>query len=290
MAQNGGVPPSASLLAQPGFPAARAQQPPSALVQSDFVTLGHPRPGGVRKENVYTDTPLRTEKDDHKVSVHLPVPSQDRQIIQAQASNNITVGLTRNLSQNFGLLRSQLPVTKQPTVTSFKKEKLTDVPNDTSDSSEDSHAESIICHECRRCKCESCRKPRSLPSKWICKDKYLCSADSIVDCCSCMCCVKGVFYHCAKDYELDNDVPCADEPCSCHPQQRCERWASLGVLSALLPCLLCYWPLKGCVKICEMGYSRLSSPGCRCVPRRTIRSLSTEKAPEKGLLDTNSDC
>ncbi|KAL9971690.1 hypothetical protein ACROYT_G017888 [Oculina patagonica] len=35
----------------------------------------------------------------------------------------------------------------------------------------------------------------------------------LVECCSCMCCVKAVFYHCTKDDEFERNW--ADEPCAC---------------------------------------------------------------------------
>ncbi|XP_013772361.1 protein sprouty homolog 3-like [Limulus polyphemus] len=290
MAQNGGIPPFANLVFQPGFLlSAGVQQPRPAFVQSDTVTLRHPRPGDDRKENVYTDSPVWAEKDCHKIPAHFSEFSQDKDPSRAQTGND-NIGQSQYSPQGLKLLGAQIPVTKQPPVITCKVGKVTNVPYDTSVSSENSHGESIICNECHKCKCESCQKPRPLPSRWICKEKYLCSADVVVDCCSCICCVKGLFYHCAKDYEQDNSVSCADDPCSCRPQCRSLRWLTLGVLSTLLPCLFCYWPMKGCIKMCEMGYDRLSSPGCRCVPRRTAKSPNMEKTPEKGLLDTSSDC
>ncbi|CAL1281066.1 unnamed protein product [Larinioides sclopetarius] len=143
------------------------------------------------------------------------------------------------------------------------------------------HSDSIICRQCRRCKCEACRNPRHLPSKWICNNKWLCSAPNIVDYCSCMCCVRGLFYHWAKDYEMDTDVSCADQPCSCSPHKRLLRWGCLGLLALPLPCLCCYWPLRGCLKACEGCYSKCTGHGCRCAPPHRT-------APEKRLLD--SDC
>ncbi|GFX37307.1 protein sprouty [Trichonephila clavipes] len=170
-------------------------------------------------------------------------------------------------------------ITAQPTV---KKDNavVSDGPADVPD-----HNDSIICRQCRRCKCEACRNPRHLPSKWICNNKCLCSASNIVDYCSCMCCVRGLFYHWAKDYEMDTDVSCADQPCSCSPHKRLLRWGCLGLLALPLPCLCCYWPLRGCLKACEGCYSKCTGHGCRCAPPHR-----TEQAPEKKLLDSNSDC
>lgn len=127
-----------------------------------------------------------------------------------------------------------------------------------------SDASSIICRQCRRCRCEACRGPRALPSKWLCDDKCLCSAPAAVDYGSCMCCVRGLFYHWAKDYEMDSDVSCADQPCSCAPHQRALRWCCLGLLAFPLPCLCCYWPLRGCLALAQAAYSRCTGRGCRC--------------------------
>ncbi|XP_071043486.1 protein sprouty [Parasteatoda tepidariorum] len=140
------------------------------------------------------------------------------------------------------------------------------------------HGDTIICRQCRRCKCEACRNPRHLPQKWICNNKCLCSASNIVDYCSCMCCVKGLFYHWAKDYEMDTDVSCADKPCSCSPHHRWLRWGCLGCLALPLPCLCCYWPLKGLLNTFEGCYAKCTGHGCTCAP-----SHKTEP-PEKRLL------
>lgn len=166
--------------------------------------------------------------------------------------------------------------------------------------------DSIICPECSRCRCESCRTPRPLPSRWLCEDKCLCSADSCVDYLSCFCCVKGLFYHCGSNSDDDDDdeeeddiddddvvhtrherahkqshcrrrrrrvTPrrngaggsCADDPCSCAPSHhRLARWGCLASLSLVLPCLLCYWPLRGAVQLVELCYQRCTRHGCRC--------------------------
>lgn len=126
---------------------------------------------------------------------------------------------------------------------------------------------SITCPQCNRCRCEECQRPRQLPYKWICNDNFLCSAETIIDYASCLCCVKGLYYHCAKDHEIDCDsdtIQCADDPCSCAPYKRASRWGCLSALSLLLPCLLCYWPMRGCVSLCAKCYAKHSRHGCRC--------------------------
>lgn len=118
----------------------------------------------------------------------------------------------------------------------------------------------FICEECGRCKCVPCTAVRPLPSCWVCNQRCLCSAESLLDYCTCLCCVQGVFYHCSTDDE-DN---CADEPCSCGPGSRFLRWAAMGVISVFLPCLCCYLPTRGCLRLCQRGYDSLRRPGCRC--------------------------
>lgn len=160
---------------------------------------------------------------------------------------------------------------------------------------------SITCPQCKRCRCEECQRPRQLPSRWVCDDTCLCSAETIIDYASCLCCVKALFYHCSKDHEMDCDgdsISCADDPCSCLPHKRAQRWAWLSALSIALPCLWCYWPMRGCSAMCAKLYARHSRHGCRCpqngvnnsgtsAGRTSIRS--SDITPEKRLLDTNPE-
>ncbi|KAI7811258.1 protein sprouty homolog 2 [Triplophysa rosa] len=116
------------------------------------------------------------------------------------------------------------------------------------------------CENCGRCKCEGCTCPRTLPSCWMCGHRCLCSATSATDYVTCLCCVKGLFYHCSSD---DEDV-CADKPFSCSQSHCCMRWSAISVLALFLPCLLCYLPAKGCVALCQACYDCTNRPGCRC--------------------------
>ncbi|CRK90353.1 CLUMA_CG004025, isoform A [Clunio marinus] len=179
-----------------------------------------------------------------------------------------------------------LPITKQPsfrsTSTLCKKdaEQCSHCPEDRILSSQNmtnnnglninsanDQFNSITCPQCNRCRCEKCQTPRPLPSKWICNDNCLCSAETIIDSASCLCCVKALFYHCSKDHETDFESPtirCAENPCSCVPYKRASRWGCLSVLSLLLPCLCCYWPMRGCVSLCASCYAKHRRHGCRC--------------------------
>ncbi|EDW69177.1 protein sprouty [Drosophila virilis] len=126
----------------------------------------------------------------------------------------------------------------------------------------------IVCPRCGMCRCEQCQSPRPLPQTWVCNKTCLCSAESIIDYASCLCCAKALFYHCARDNDMDCDdgtgTPCVDNPCSCGPYKRTQRWGWLGALSIVLPCLWCYWPMRGCIKLCEKCYARFAGRGCRC--------------------------
>ncbi|XP_051982933.1 protein sprouty homolog 2 [Xyrauchen texanus] len=125
---------------------------------------------------------------------------------------------------------------------------------------EDDRKHSNRCADCGRCKCERCTCPRTLPSCWMCGRRCLCSATTSMDYVTCVCCVKGLFYHCSSD---DEDV-CADKPFSCTQSHCCLRWSAVSVLALFLPCLLCYLPVKGCVALCQTCYDCTNRPGCRC--------------------------
>ncbi|XP_072320251.1 protein sprouty homolog 2 [Eucyclogobius newberryi] len=116
------------------------------------------------------------------------------------------------------------------------------------------------CEECGRCRCPECVRPRVLPSCWMCGRRCMCSAHSAVEYGTCVCCVKGLFYHCSSD---DEDT-CADKPFSCSQPHCCARWSAVSLLALLFPCLLCYLPARTCVSVCQSCYDRASRPGCRC--------------------------
>ncbi|XP_051283801.1 protein sprouty homolog 2 [Dicentrarchus labrax] len=116
------------------------------------------------------------------------------------------------------------------------------------------------CGDCGRCCCSECSRPRALPSCWTCGRRCVCSVQSAVEYGTCVCCVKGLFYHCSSD---DEDT-CADKPFSCTQPHCCARWTTVSLLSLFFPCLLCYLPARGCVAVCQSCYDRVARPGCRC--------------------------
>ncbi|XP_062393007.1 protein sprouty homolog 4 [Sardina pilchardus] len=139
----------------------------------------------------------------------------------------------------------------------------------------------LLCERCAKCRCTECTLPRALPSCWVCGQACLCSAQSLVDAATCMCLVKGVFYHCAEDEDDAGEGACADRPCSCAPAHRCARWSFMAALSVALPCLLCYLPAVGCAKLSQRCYDGARRPGCRC----KVPALA--KAGVAGILGKN---
>jgi protein sprouty homolog 2 len=268
------------------------------------VSLQLPRPEIERLPNEYVDTPCTGQKnkkvvttDSHHPFVCSTASSRDR--------NNITSNLsTLDEITNKNSLHNQtetpqrlnfLPITKQP---SFRKKSFIDknnvlqcnhssderilFPQNSSNngliiSHTNDQLNSITCPQCSRCRCEECQRPRQLPSKWICDDNCYCSAETIIDYASCLCCVKALFYHCSKDHEFDCEnetIRCAEDPCSCVSYKRASRWGCLSVLSIFLPCLCFYWPMRGCIGLCAKCYTKYSRHGCRCSNKSCSNSTS----------------
>ncbi|XP_036407321.1 protein sprouty homolog 1-like [Megalops cyprinoides] len=144
---------------------------------------------------------------------------------------------------------------------------------------EDVSRHQFICEQCGKCKCGECTAPRTLPSCLACNGQCLCSAESLVEHGTCMCLVKGIFYHCSNDDEGDS---CADNPCSLSRSHCCSRFLCMGLMSVLFPCLLCYPPAKGCVKACQGCYDQVNRPGCRCKNSNTVY-CKLESWPTRGL-------
>ncbi|XP_015595961.2 protein sprouty, partial [Cephus cinctus] len=260
------------------------------------VTLAVPRPDGERAVNEYVETPFRPSVAQNPGQKCTKNERRHHQKVQAhhhqlhQHANHHQSLNHQHHHQNH--LQSSSPtntVTKQPV--SFTKEPA----NSISSGSLGPRAEglSIMCDFCGKCRCESCREPPPLPSRWLCDNSCFCSAETALDYASCLCCVKGLFYHCGDSgsgVDGEGGGSCADEPCSCTGSRKSARWACLGALTLVLPCLLCYWPFKGCVALCEACYARHASQGCRCDPSTLGRHLGNavvrdSRDPEKRLLD-----
>ncbi|XP_032433198.1 protein sprouty homolog 3 [Xiphophorus hellerii] len=144
----------------------------------------------------------------------------------------------------------------------------------------DEEAEHLfICERCGRCKCQECCSPRRLPSCWACEQRCLCSAESAVEYGTCLCCVKGLFYHCSAQDDEDN---CADRPCSCAAAHACARWSTMALLALCLPCLCCYPPARMCLALCQCVHDRATRPGCRCSNTNTVCRKISASNPNAG--------
>jgi sprouty-related EVH1 domain-containing protein len=60
---------------------------------------------------------------------------------------------------------------------------------------------------------------------------------------SCICCARGLLYHCMADADGDYGHPCV---CDSSDDSNCKKWTALTLLSFFVPCLWCYWPLTAC--------------------------------------------
>lgn len=72
--------------------------------------------------------------------------------------------------------------------------------------------------------------------------------DPVTDCIdavSCSCCARAVLYHCMLKAEGGGEPshPCV---CDASADNGCKRWTLLSMLSLVIPCLWCYWPLTLC--------------------------------------------
>jgi len=93
------------------------------------------------------------------------------------------------------------------------------------------------------------------------KDRHMCreAPDRVMDLiefATCACVADTVAYHCFADSEGEFEPACM---CSGLSRRSLIKWTVVVLMSVLLPCLCCFWPLVGCRR-CAMRC------GC-CVPR-----------------------
>ncbi|XP_062874725.1 protein sprouty homolog 1 [Trichomycterus rosablanca] len=142
----------------------------------------------------------------------------------------------------------------------------------------------LICESCGKCKCAECTTPRPLPSRMACDGQCVCSAESVLEHGTCMCLVKGLFYHCSSEGGDDAGDSCADRPCSLTRPRCPARFLCMALVAPVFPCLLCYPPCKGCLKACQLCHDRLRRPGCRCENSNAVYRWRDEQghAPAPG--------
>lgn len=273
-----------SPLAVPRTPAPSLRS--SSSSSGDSISLNQPRPDVERVTNEYIDTPLKggipLHAETHPHVIHIGGSPHDHLALVSPLGKS-PASATPPPLKRLHSRRSLPPVTKQPECTTTTTSSVVVVVGG-GDSS-------IICPECSRCRCQSCRTPRLLPSRWLCGDKCLCSAESCVDYVSCLCCVKGLFYHCVGDEDDDEQRRrCGTKDGG--GMQTARRWGCLASLSLVLPCLLCYWPLRGGVKVAELCYQKCCTRhGCRCQSlnsssNSSARIVTQQPSGSKRLLDS----
>merc|ERR1719273_1934263 len=234
------------------------------------VSLTSPRPEPERETNLYTEAPKKLLLPQKS---HISVISQsnnqnranqnsgDHVLAAQQTSTNSSKVSPSNFTSNLQLQKQkQLNGTSLDISQNFSTETNSIVADQISEQS------SIFCQDCGKCKCEACCRPRKLPQKWLCGGTCLCSKTTVVDTISCMCCVKGLFYHCTKDdpeTEMTIDSTFSN-PCSCQGNNSTARWVTMATLWPFIPCLLTYPLLGACAKMTEVIYAKCTASGCQC--------------------------
>ena len=248
-------------------------QTPASLPPPDgvagVITLDQVRPQP-RHQNEYVDTP-RTP---------LTHSSHKSGIVSAPLGGGVVqrdrVLLPNRVSSTPSII-SQQPASISPPL----KKDLNLLPLEVADNN------SIICDQCGKCRCGACTNPRELPAKWLCGDKVKLSPETTIECCTCMCCVRALFYHCSKD-DQDSDYECVADPCAgCDRPHCCKRWTCILTMSMCLPCLCLYWPARGCLKLCKVCYNKCRKKGCTCGEKtKSSRSSKTDSGSQcRGLLN-----
>jgi len=257
--------------------------PPSLSSLDSRITLTSPRTVAARTQNLYVDTPFSVGGGAPPSRTGCAVPSavkrSSRTLVKTQS-------VPPPVPSNSSVI-TQPP--SCPTTHTLKSEKP-GVGGLVAQSPTSPSTDSIICMRCGRCRCAACGTPKALPEVWLCDNCCLCSAESVLDTVSCMCCVKAAFYHCGErlDQDTDKEDSWVDSPCSCSHNKWWLRWGCLALMSVPLPCLMCYPLLRGLTRGAESCYQSATSQGCRCpentTDSQTPSSLSSPTDSQKRLL------
>lgn len=226
-------------------------------------------PGGQAVSNDYTDPPEhQTGRGSNAATTRTLKNNNDTADPTNSTRNTHHAADARTPLEQ--LARTSLVVVTDP---QHGKTKLVKVvrrePSRTSDTSACStsplHADSkdpYPCQVCGGCRCDKCRARSELPKINLCNGRCECPVDHVLECCSCMCCVKGLFYHCT-DHENEENYALVDDPCSCSSDRCCLRWSVMGLMSVVMPCLWLYVPGRICIFGCKRCYAQ-GRHGCKC--------------------------
>lgn len=240
------------------------------------VSLTAPRAESDREKNLYTEAPQKVLPQ-HQQTPLLSV-IQNQPVHSSSSPAAITAAATlKKVAGTGGLHGLRISELDDLVILSEPSKSVSSSPLS---------SESIFCQSCGKCKCEACCRPRKLPQKWLCQGTFLCSKNTVVDTLSCMCCVKGLIYHCTKDMEDDelceasisvsdseirggaisssDPEDIADQPCSCQGPHVKAKWAVMAMLLPVLPCLLTYPLLGACAQCTEHVYAKVTASGCQC--------------------------
>lgn len=82
--------------------------------------------------------------------------------------------------------------------------------------------------------------------------------ENAIEICTCFVCLRSVVYHTQDEDDADSLV---DHPCACNSpgKQCCGRWVMIGVMIVFMPFLICYPPLKLCLKLHDRRKKRRSA-------------------------------
>lgn len=166
--------------------------PPSLSALDSPITLTSPRTVSARTQNLYVDTPF-SGTGCVVGGPGAPVPHARHpcaSLPSAVKRSSRTVIKTQSVSP---LPTNSTVITQAPTcpkTVQSEKPSLTGTPPLPGGGLSSPGTESIICVRCGRCRCAACGTPKALPAVWLCDNCCLCSAESVLDTVSCMCCVR----------------------------------------------------------------------------------------------------
>ena len=248
----------------------RQQLPPPDAGSGGFITLDQIRPHP-RVQNDYIESPPRQKPTGNLKTISSGQPG-------GNGNSTVSILIRENQVNRTRALRPlNTTIINAPTSNNIspplKKEPIKE---------ED---ESIICKKCHKCRCGACTEPQDLPSKWLCGDECHVSGQCVVETCSCFCCVQALFYHCGGKDEQDADYDCMVDPCACCSQPNCfKRWTCMALMALCLPCLCCYWPMRGGLKCCTMCFNKCRKRGCTCNSKKQVKKDNGSQSSRRLLL------